>query len=156
MFFHIYNKYFSFLDFSMSESMAPVNSNMQDYDTQFLNSFLKNKRSTYDFLTSVLGLYLPSITSKAVTEEYLLKVLKKSVVTINRASINPAPEVRKKITTQELLEEIGKLTLGKDLGFDLYNMPDKEYLLNILFSLKKDHPLFTIKEESSKLSLDEE
>ena len=85
-----------------------------------------------------------------------LKVLKKSVNTINRASINPAPEIRKKITTQELLEEIGKLSGGKDLGFDLYNMPDKEYLLNILFSLKKDHPLFTIKEESSKLSLDEE
>ena len=129
---------------------------MQDYDNQFLNSFLKNKRFTYDFLTSVQGLYLPCITSKAITEDYLLKVLKKTVTTIARANINPAPEVRKKVSTQELLEEIGKLTGEKNLGFDLYNMPDKEYLLNILFSLKKDHPFFTIKEESSKLSLDEE
>jgi hypothetical protein len=124
----------------LNQSIPSDQSQVQEFDIEFLNSFLKNKRSTYEFLSNVHGYFPPSFESKAITEDYLFKVLQKKVFLLKREEVNPAPEQKQRDTIPELMEELKKYTGGKELGYDFINPPDKQYLLDALYSLKKDHP----------------
>ncbi len=106
-------------------------SRLREYGIDLLNTFLKNKKSVYDFLTNIQHLYLPSFKSRAITEEYLLSVLKKKKFILNRDDVHPAPDMKIKASSLELIEEIKGLVSEKELGFDITVAPDRIFLINV-------------------------
>lgn len=129
---------------------------VKEYGVDFLNSYLRNKQSVYDFLTNVQNLYLPSFESKAVTDDYLLNILQKKVFIMKREEVHPAPFLKVNVGCLELIEEIKILVGERELGFDIVFPPDKFYLVNTLYSLDKNHKFFTIGSDQPKRLLDQE
>lgn len=127
-----------------------------EYGVDFLNSYFQNQRSVYDFLTNIQNLYLPAIESKAISDDYLLKILRKKVFTIKRQDVHPAPELRVKVGSLELIEELKDLVQEIDLGFDVVKPPDRNFLVNVLYSLNSQHKFFSADSEEPKRILDEE
>lgn len=121
--------------------------NIDNFNIRMLNNFCKNKKGVYELLSSSLGLFLPKFESRAVTEQYLMKALKKEIFLMERKDMRPAPSLKEKVSCSDLFDEISKILAGKNLGFDYNNLPDKQYLCDVLFSLKNDHPFFTINSE---------
>ena len=109
-----------------------------------LKNLLPSKRMVYDMIIEIpgpYGYYLPEINSKAISENYLKSVVQKDVYILKLESMKTGKLLRS-ATVLELIEEIGKLA-GKPLGFDIFTAPDKDWLVNVLYTLKPTHPFFT-------------
>jgi hypothetical protein len=66
---------------------------------------------------------------------------------MERSNIRPAPSLKEKVSCTDLFEEITALTAGQNLGYNIPNLPDKQYMCDVLYSLKPDHPYFMINSE---------
>jgi len=119
----------------MVESEMMPERKISDYDIEFLNLYLKNKRSTFDFLTGIQNYYLPKFDCKAITDEFLLKILTKKAFAFKRDQIKIAPDFKMKVGLIELVQEINKKAGERDFGLDHFYCPDKTFLANVLYTL---------------------
>ena len=108
---------------------------------QRLGMFIPNKASLYRILVNNLGFYLPEETSKAITEAYLLSVLRGEVFTLKLSEVKTIPIKNDfSVTKTELIEEIKKKT-QKNLGFTLSTSPDRNWLIDVLNTLDPENKL---------------
>lgn len=120
---------------------------LMEFDIETLKAFLPKKEVLYTILKRAsYNFALPSFKSSGVTVEYLFRVAERRVFTIEKTKYRTAPKVLKKnITIDELKTELEKIT-DKELGFVVCKYPDREWLLNSIYSLKPDHSIFSIKD----------
>ena len=110
-----------------------------------------SQKGLYKYFQESMDLFMPKISSKCITDEYLEKVLKAQVLTFKISQIK-TPKFLKCCTKQELTTEIIKIldafNSGKQaseqitLGFDETNTADKEWLKTALFKLSPNHEFF--------------
>jgi len=110
-----------------------------------LNALLPNKEALYDILSDKFSLVLPNIQSRACSIDYLLKCSRFDVYTIKQEHYRVYNrKLKQKRTTSELIELLEKLAPGKPLGFDAFAPPNKLWLINVIYSLKSEHPIFVL------------
>ena len=119
-----------------------------------INSLLPSKRALYDMLKYPNGgfqLYLPKFKTLAVSVEWLLQIVKTKVISIKLTDVKPG-QLLFRVTKWELAEKIENLGKGK-LGFIGTELPEKEWLVNVLHTLKPDHRFFMSPEIVIKRSI---
>ena len=100
---------------------------------------------------------MPPFNDDSISKEFLLKLGKKEAHWFKRDQIQIAPSVKRSITAAELIIEIDTILDGNvKSGLSLEKPPSKEYLLNILYSLQKNHFCFNdeIRENESFIEMD--
>lgn len=97
------------------------------------------------------GFYLPKKDSPYVTIDYLMKVASEGVLCFLRKNITLAYTV-KKISKLDIFKELDEWAHKKkyNLGFDMFHLPDKEFLLNVLLLVWPEHPYFNFKKDEMK------
>jgi len=106
-----------------------------------LNKFIKNQKGLYDILVNQKGLYLPNLETKAITDKYLIGVLKGEFFRIERTACKVPPKPTKRVSVPDLIEILEKLS-QKTLGFDVLTPPNKEWLVSVIYALDANHDLF--------------
>ncbi len=115
--------------------------NFESHDINLISRFLPNKEALYRVLVQKDN-YLPDLTSKACTEEYLLGVARGQLYCLKNSQLRNYQLWKDlKKTKLELYHEI-KSKVEKPLGFDLNGLPDKQYLINILYSIDSENRFF--------------
>jgi hypothetical protein len=118
-----------------------TNSKMQTepIDIRWANFLLPNKQALYDILLE-RKFHLPKFESKACTVEYLISYMKGVIFTIKQEQIKVCHMKRKasKAVLIGILRELAKV----DLGFDILNPPDKQWLKECIYSLCPEHDIF--------------
>ena len=114
-----------------------------NYDISILNRLLPSRQALYDMLMDKQGFYLPSLKkSKANTEEYLLLVAKGSVFTIklDKVKIGKTNRTVFKSDLWAILKTLSKIPLG----FTENHLPDKEWFINVIYTLDPGNEIFKI------------
>ena len=90
-----------------------------------------------------LGYYLPKLGSSTVTSDYLLGVVKgnyfcpkNSEICLGGAS---TVKMRSKVQLYELLLPILEKKTTLELGFDLSKLPNKQFLLDLIYLINPEH-----------------
>lgn len=86
------------------------------------------------------GYYLPPINSPAVTRDYLKGVDEDYFLRVSVKDLKQ-PQARVICTKREVYLFLLETSEVK-LGFEILNLPSKKWMLNVLYTLKPDHPLF--------------
>ena len=116
------------------------------------NALLGPKKSLYDKLI-IRGDYLPDKKSPCITKNYLLQVLYSHVFRIKRKE-KKVGYMFKKVSKIQLIEILDGLT-EKELGFDEFNTPDKNWLVNTIYTLNENHDIFKYEiEEEPETEID--
>ena len=104
-----------------------------------LNNILGPKKSLYDKLI-IRGDYLPDIKSRCINNVYLYKVLNKKVFHLPRKGLENG-YIFKNISIAKLIQILE--TLAKlDLGFDEFNPPNRDWLINYIKILYNVYEIF--------------
>ena len=116
---------------------------LNDFPIEKLSLYTPTKAVLYRIMIQNYNYFLPSESSKAVTEDYLLGVLKGNYFGMK---FEERKELRLKndITASklDLIEEISKL-VKKPLGFTLNQTPDRDWLLDILNTLNPKNKIIS-------------
>jgi len=106
------------------------------------NMLLGNKRNLYNSIKSY-GLFLPKL-GNAVTAKYLIKVSKGEAFWILEKDVKFPPEEKIKFTKTDLVAYLeDKHISNPSLGFDPQNLPNRKWLLTLLFTFEPNHYVFT-------------
>lgn len=116
---------------------------MQDYSRSLLNQLLPSKKNLFDVLEHAPNflLKLPSVSSRAVTVEYLLGVANQKYFAIKKSDYN---QFVRKLPFEKFDYFVELKKFVQNLGFDENNLPDKKWLKNVLFSVKPKHHFFEL------------
>ena len=111
--------------------------------TSELGLKIKSSLQLYNILAKAY--YLPEYTSKAITREYLLRYCAKeqTIFTVKKDSIVRHHFRYRKFSSIELLKLVEytlKTQKKPSIGLDLLNLPDQDWLRNILLHLDKEDP----------------
>ena len=89
------------------------------------------------------NLYLPKYKSKTITGNYLYSLSLKEIFSVRRDQIHPAYDYQNnsKLKLFEILVNDIKKTVFQ-LGFDQFKLPDKQWLVDIIFYMKPNHRMF--------------
>ena len=91
--------------------------------------------TTYNF-------HLPNINSSAVTVAYLLKLASREYYSLNKDKHRRAPRIiDKTLNFDDLLKELAKVVKGQ-LGFETEKCPNRQWVLDCLYSEAPSHPIF--------------
>lgn len=100
---------------------------------------ISTKLSTYNVISETKGLYLPAFTSRCVTQQYLDGVLAKANLSIPTTLIKQCNLDYVNMTIELLYFELKQILKDKKqnyhLGFDEFTLPDKKWLLNIMYTI---------------------
>jgi hypothetical protein len=119
-----------------------VNNEMATMPISYANYILGDKKNLYR-LVSLEGYYLPEFSKRCITSKYLFKVIKGEIFRIKSSDINNYSVEREIWTKIDLVSELqGKYLRGVELGFEPNQLPDKRWLLNVVFSLDSQHIIF--------------
>jgi len=116
---------------------------MEIYNAQYLNAYFKSNEDLKDYLEREMKIVLPSLPQRGVTTNWLLKVAREEVFVLPEGKYQHfRGRLHKKATKQEIhqfiLDELK--TIGT--GFDDECLPEKSWLLDLLYSINSKHPLF--------------
>lgn len=114
--------------------------NLKKLKLRELNSLLGSLDDFYNRL-SIRGFYLPDRDKKCVTTEYLMGVLTGKFFSIKRDDIRKGFPT-KKASKIDLLQYITDAVKPTQLGLKITHLPNREWMETVLYSVKKDHPLF--------------
>lgn len=141
-----------------------LNLDVIEEDVKLPVSFLRQKFPTvwefYRYLVDIRMLYLPQWTIKSkkpkcITEKYLYNILISKNFSVKSSLISVPPVVTKQYPKSGLINWLSKLT-ELPLGFEYDNYPKKEWIITVIYSLKKDHEIFQKVTDSVKRSIPQE
>jgi len=114
---------------------------LRDYTVEELARLIPTKSVLYRIMIKNFDYFLPHETSKAITEDYLLGVLRGKYYSLK---LKERKELQLKgdfnAGNLELITEISNLT-KKNLGFSINSSPDREWLLDVLNTLDSNNKL---------------
>ena len=114
-----------------------------------LNAFLPNIDALYLISQEgTYGFYLPKRNSRCITIEYLLQLSNREVFSIEQSKAIKYDnykilKIEKIQLYKELMKQITKIS-EKKLGFTYKNLPNKKWLVDVLFTINPDNTLFTL------------
>jgi hypothetical protein len=106
-----------------------------------LNFLVPGVKALYDILVDQKHYFLPEFGRPATSQEYLYGIITGRIFAIKQDKIKPC-RVIKKCTALDLFDIMKNLIRDLPLGFDETNMPDKEWMEKVIFSLSPDHAIF--------------
>lgn len=90
------------------------------------------------------GYFLPALSSRAITNEYLRGVLSGTFQQLRSNELRQPPKMKKEMSKIDMLTFIQEVVGGnRELGFGPGNMPDTDYFIAICYSLNQDLEMFT-------------
>lgn len=124
---------------------------MEKFDLRELNAYFKSNEDLRRFLEKTKHIILPDTSLRGVTTAYLLQAARGEILTIPKEKYKHfRGELQKRATKSEVHAMILQMT-DKGTGFTEDNLPSKEWLLDCLYSLDENHPLFdTIEDKVSR------
>lgn len=114
--------------------------NIKSIKLRDLNQRLGSLDDFYNRL-SLKGLFLPKREKGCITSNYLLGVLTGKYFSIPRERVRIG-FVLVKASKIDLYGMLQTHLIGKDLGFKITQLPDREWLESVLFSLDPNHKIF--------------
>jgi len=108
-----------------------------------LKTFFPTKAVLYEVLDgSSYNFYLPHINSSAVTVSYLLELASRDCYFLTKEKHRKAPRiVDKSFNIDDLMKELIKI-VKIPLGFETDKYPNRQWLLDCLYSENPNHPIF--------------
>ena len=118
---------------------------MEQFDINYLNTLFRNNEELKSYLEHAKKIILPSAKDKGCTTNYLLKVAKDEVFTLNREQYRHyTGKLFMKAKKAELSTYLSELIGDKPTGFTDDSLPAKEWLVDCIYSLDPNHPIFGI------------
>lgn len=109
---------------------------------EMANNLLGSKEQIYNTLNK-MGYFLPDFNCEGVTVDYLFKVVRAEVYFVYENQIKKHPKERKKYSKIDLMSYLeSKIFQGKS-GFKFPYLPNKSWLLSILFLHYPNHEVFS-------------
>ncbi|KAM3133777.1 hypothetical protein pb186bvf_014186 [Paramecium bursaria] len=105
----------------------------------YMNQLTGSVKSMW-YALDMKGYYLPEYSSTAVTAAYLWKIANNKCFHLFKKETQQGT-LLKPSTKANLLDEIS-LLVKSDMAINEKNMPDKTWLINVLFFLNPNHSLF--------------
>lgn len=115
--------------------------NLESINLETLSFFLPTKGVLYRLMIKK-DFFLPSETSKCITEAYLLDSLKGKIFTIKISEIKPFLLKKDINATKIELFNLLHAKIDKPLGFDLNQLPDRDWMVDVLHTLDPNNTLF--------------
>ena len=125
----------------MSREVATINQNIIG-----INNFLPNLDALYEILSSgSYNFFLPARRSRCITSDYLLDLSSRKIYFKTKSEVKIHPNeaglhIEKILLYTALKEILGKST-NLPLGFDEECLPDKHWLITVLYTLNPNHDL---------------
>ena len=107
---------------------------------EYANEILGSKMNLYK-MVKALGWFVPEYASKAVTVQYLNYVMNGAVFRMKKTDMKRHSLEVKSYSAMDLVGAI-ETKLGHKMGFELQKLPNREYLLDVLFTLDDQHEVF--------------
>ncbi len=106
-----------------------------------LSLLIPNKGALYRILIKELDYFLPKETSKAISEEYLLGVLRGQFYSLKNSEKREL-QLKEDLSAGklELIDEISQ-KISKPLGFTFSTSPDRNWLLDVLNTIDPNNKL---------------
>jgi len=121
---------------------------MDKIDLNYLNAFFKTNEDLREYLEIKKKIVLPSSKNKGVTTRYLMMVAKDEVLTIPEDRYRHfRGQLQKSAPKTDIHDMILEIST-KATGFTSENLPDRAWLLDMLFSLDPKHELFKTTNET--------
>ena len=124
---------------------------MKKVNLREINSQLPNLQTLYNILVDNKGYFLPTFESHACTAKYLMGIIKdEKIFKVLRKDIAEPGILKQKKTVDELVEIISDFLKEQnlELGFDSENLPNKDWLIKVLYHLKPKHAAFLFEDEA--------
>jgi len=115
--------------------------NLKAISVHELNKFIKDKAQMYTLIRQSLGLYLPEFRSKAITKEYLLDIAEDKIFSIKSTDVKIA-YVPNTMSVESMFTEFMTVNTPKPIGLKKTNPPDKQWMANVIFTLKPNSIIF--------------
>jgi hypothetical protein len=95
------------------------------------------------------------MSSKTITAHYLQSILENKIYSVKRNEISMNATTYKKIKKLDLYMMVSAILENKklNLGFDIYKIPNKQWLLDILQHLDPKNSLFSFKEDTNEIPI---
>lgn len=119
----------------------------KDYLKQWkLRQGISSKKTFYNVMRNTAKLYLPSITSRCISGEYLDGVIMKKFFSIDYDSVVYCDHFSINVTVEllyfELISILSDQAPDYCLGFDEYTLPDKKWLVTVMYTLNPNAEFF--------------
>jgi hypothetical protein len=115
------------------------------------NLILGSKSNLYRLVQDE-GYYLLSEESRCVTTQYLFSVLSGSVFRILRKDVNFYSHIKLKWSKIDILSWLEDSAVFQvPLGFTADKLPNYDFLVNLLYTVNREHEMFTGTREVEKL-----
>lgn len=107
------------------------------------NGILGSKDNFYRLVCDE-GWFLPALKTRAITNDYLLRVIRNQVFRVQKNQVLTPPPEKKVWSKLDLLAFIqAQVGVGRDIGLTPEKMPDRQWLLTIAYSFSQDLEVFT-------------
>ena len=118
---------------------------------RYANLILGNKQNLYR-LVSEEGYYLPRYDSRCITTNYLLEVMKGSVFRICATDVKVCLSERIRYSKIDMISLLETKYLGNTkLGITPDALPNREWLVNVIYTIDPYHDMFVGTSETDKL-----
>jgi hypothetical protein len=88
------------------------------------------------------GYYLPDIRSRIITTDYLVKVSKGINFGIKSDQIKSHPLERKRWSSLDMVSWLSNRLYPLELGFSSNKLPNRKWLLDVVWSIEPKHEIF--------------
>jgi hypothetical protein len=131
-----------------------VQNGMATMTLKAANAILGSKENFYRLVQDE-GYFIPALSSRAITNDYLRGVLNGTFYQFLSRQIMTPPKPKKVWSKIEMITYIKtRIGLERDLGFGPTNMPDEDFLVTICYTLDQNLDMFTgIKEEDEIIAI---
>jgi hypothetical protein len=118
---------------------------------KYANYILGSKHNLYRLVIEE-GWYLPKEESRCCNTKYLFDVMSGRIFRIQQNNVKSCFGEKLKWSKLDILSYLqSKYLGGMEFGFSVENLPNREWLVNILFTYEPSHELFTGSGEIEKL-----
>jgi hypothetical protein len=120
-----------------------INEGMASMSLRYANLILCSKQNLYR-LVAEEGWYLSRLQSRCCTSRYLFDIMNGSVFRMKTSDVKPCLVERIRLSKIDIIAHIvSKLIKDCKLGFGPENLPDRDWLLNVLHTLEPSNDIFT-------------
>jgi len=110
------------------------------------------KKNIHRLITTAEGIYLPSVEARCTTNKYMLGVVARKYWPIKIADVKIRLVEKTRWSKVDMIAYIDSLIINcPKLGFSTDALPDRAWLVNVLFTLEPNHDVFVGAEVNSPL-----